>query len=313
MAHNLHDKKGWYLVGLDGHIGLHFPPLIASTFFWEVTGAHPFLMGSNFQANVQFNGGTPSVVDQHNPKFLWPHLPFAPDPLNMLFPLDVVFGDHKTWLPRLQVLINGTPAAPTVFPGSLSMNVNCWAFGHIPTNLVHQPGTVQTNPTAADYEFGAIRWAVDFAIEVILFFATGGFKGTAFTKDGIEDVAQKLEAKLTQKATDKLASTATADEIREQTQKEVKAYVRSKFTSKVFTYPKKGDDGYVKLGASIGKTGYGGATGAIGWDPGQAAAHGITGQGKGATVGFDPIKGTKGIVSKFVPAVGPLYDGTQIG
>ena len=37
MAHNLHDKNGLYIVGLDGHIGLHFPPLIATVFFWEIT------------------------------------------------------------------------------------------------------------------------------------------------------------------------------------------------------------------------------------------------------------------------------------
>jgi hypothetical protein len=306
MAHNLHDKKGWYLVGLDGHVGLHFPPLIATVFFWEITGAHPFLMGSNFQNNVQFNGGTPSVVDQHNPKFLWPHIPFAPDMLNMLFPLDVVFGDHKTWLPRLQVLINGTPAAPTVFPGCLSMNVNCWAFGHIPTNLVLQTGTVQTNPTAADYEYGAIRWAVDFAIEVALFLLTGGFgDGTAFAEDGIRDAYKEIQDEAVQKAMDKLGSEASGEEGRVAIQHEINAYLKGKLFQKVFTYP--------DTKAGFAKAAYTAGVASVGLDPGQAAAHAITGNGPGSSVSFSPAAAGRAVVGKFVPLFGAGYTATQIG
>jgi hypothetical protein len=306
MAHNLHDKNGLYIVGLDGHIGLHFPPLIATVFFWEITAVHPFSMGSNFKPTVQFNGGTPSVVDQHNPKILWPHIPFEPDPLNMLFPLDVVFGDHKTWLPRLQVLIKGTPAAPTVFPGCLSMNVNCWAFGHLPTNLVLQVGTVQTTPTPADYAYGAIRWAVDFAIEVALFFLTGGFgEDTAFTEAAIQDAYKSVQEKAVQAAMDKLGNAAMGDEGKAAIQAELNSYVKGKIMSKVYSYPK-------DVPSAI-KTGYGAFTGSTGFDPGQGVAHAVTGQGPGTGVSTSPAKAAQGIGSKFVPFAGPLYSATHIG
>jgi hypothetical protein len=306
MAHNLHDKNGLYIVGLDGHIGLHFPPIIATVFFWEITAVHPFAMGSNFRTNILFNGGTPSVVDQHNPKFLWPHIPFEPDPLNMLFPLDVVFGDHKTWLPRLQVLLKGTPAAPTVFPGCLSINVNCWAFGHLPTNLVLQVGTVQTTPTAADYAYGAIRWAVDFAIEVALFFLTGGFgEGTAFTEEGIQVAYKDIQDKAVQAAMDKLGNAAYGQEGKAAIEAELNNYVKGKIMAKVFTYPK-------DVGTAI-KTGYTAFTGSTGFDAGQGIASAVTGEGPGPHVAPTAGKVTQGIGSKFVPIIGPIYSAATIG
>jgi hypothetical protein len=263
MAHNLHDKNGLYIVGLDGHMGLHVivPPEMC--FFLELTAVHPFAMGSNFHPTVQFNGGTPSVTDQHVSKFLWPHLPFEPDPLNLFFPLDVVGGTQKTWLPRLQVLINGTPAAPTVFPGMLSINTNCWMFGQLPTNLVIQPGTVQTTPSPADYEYGAIRWAVDLSISVLLFFASGGMKA-----GGVED----LDETITNKMADQLFKSPT----------------------------------------SSPNAAYSFATAATGFDPGQAVASAVVGQGPSSSVSFSAAH-TDAALGKVSPIDGSMYSAQNVG
>ncbi|HVY45388.1 MAG TPA: hypothetical protein VHB21_05890 [Minicystis sp.] len=261
MAHNLHDKNGLYVIGVDGHMGLHiFPP--APGFFIELTAVHPFAMGSNFHPTVQFNGGTPSVTDQHVSKFLWPHIPIEP-PDNVLFPIDVLTGSQKTWLPRLQVLINGTPAAPTVFPGMLSINVNCWAFGFLPTNLVIQPGTVQTTPTGADYAYGAIRWAVDTAISVLLFVATAGKGGDA------EEEEETILSEEIQKA----------------------------ISQQLFKAP---------TGA---KGAYGLFTSATGFDPGQAVASAVVGQGPGSSIGFN----AQSALGKVSPISGELYSAQNVG
>lgn len=177
MASKLHDVGGWLLVSWDWHVGVHWPtPIPATMAFHEINVAHPFTMGPMYEPTVFFNGRN-AVKDQHEPYFLWPHFPVAPDPLNMVFPLDVVFGTQQCWLPRLTVIVKDKPAAPTVFFCPLSCNNVCHTFGKIPTSLVLQTGTVETTPSLADYISGLTRMLVALAIDLVLFFLSGGYKG----------------------------------------------------------------------------------------------------------------------------------------
>jgi len=187
MANNFHDQAGLYVIGVDGHVGWHFPPLMVRTFFVSLTCVHPFILGADKQPTVLMNGGRPSVQDQHNPKFLWPHFAVYPDPLDMFMPIHIIFGEHKCWLPRLAVHICGKPAAPTAITGPISVNTECWEFCMLPLSLVFQDGTVQTTPSPDDYLHGAVRYAVQTAIDLILFKLTGGFGDgpIAFTKKGL--------------------------------------------------------------------------------------------------------------------------------
>lgn len=164
----LHDNNGMLLVGIDRHFGQHFPtPIPFFTFFWELTLMHPFWMGGNQKPTVQINGGHNTVVDQHTSNLLWPHFPIAPDPLNMWVPIDIVFGNHKTWLARSTVHIVGTPAAITLFPAPLSINMDCWTGSNIPPSLIAQPGTVVTTASLGDYFRAGVRLAINIVMEII--------------------------------------------------------------------------------------------------------------------------------------------------
>jgi hypothetical protein len=200
MANNFHDQAGLYIVGVDGHVGIHFPPLMVSTFFVSITAVHPFILGADKQPTVLMNGGRPSVLDQHNPKFLWPHIGVSPDPLDLFTPIHIIFGEQKCWLPRLAVHICGTPAAPTAITGPISVNTECWEFCMLPLSLVFQDGTVQTTPTADDYKAGIIRYLVEAAIDLVIFFATGGFGDgpMAFSKAGLQPAFRQLEQETAQ-------------------------------------------------------------------------------------------------------------------
>lgn len=189
MANHFHDINGWLLVGIDRHAGVHWPtPIPLPMLFFELNVMHPFVLGGNQAGTVHFNGVN-AVKDQHNPKLLWPHFPFAPDPLNLLFPLDLVFGDHKCWLSRGSVLTEGSPAPICAIFGPLSVNLDCWMVGHLPTSLVLQAGTVETTPSLADYARCALRAAIQFAIEYVMYRLTrgktySGNKSTSYSKLG---------------------------------------------------------------------------------------------------------------------------------
>ena len=178
MPHHFHDTNGWLIVGIDMHAGLHWPvPLPVNMIpmnFWELNVMHPFIMGPNTNATVLFNG-VESVKDQHNPLLLWPHFPFAPDPLNLLFPLDLLFGSQKCWLPRMSVMAEGKPTAPVCIWSAVSINMDCFMFTKAPVSLIVQPGTVETTPSLGDYAFGLGRAAIELAIDAIFYALTGGF------------------------------------------------------------------------------------------------------------------------------------------
>lgn len=231
MANNFHDQAGLYIVGVDGHVGIHFPPLMVSTFFVSITAVHPFILGADKQPTVLMNGGRPSVVDQHNPKFLWPHIGISPDPLDLFTPIHTIFGEQKCWLPRLAVHICGTPAAPTAITGPISVNTECWEFCMLPLSLVFQDGTVQTTPSPADYAYGVVRYLIETVIDLVIFAATGGFGDgpIAFSKAGLQPAYQALEKEVAEQLV-KEGVEATTQNVTQRIQKDVaKEFVSALF------------------------------------------------------------------------------------
>src|ERR1700722_11940357 len=141
MASNFHNILGFLAVGVDYHLGLQVlsVPPEPDFPFWELVAVHPFVMGPNQKPTVQING-VASVVDQHTPMLLWPHLPL--DPMNALFPLDMLMGTQSCWLPRGTVLICGEVSTCCVAEG-VSVNLDCWQPCNVPSDLVLQYATVQ--------------------------------------------------------------------------------------------------------------------------------------------------------------------------
>ncbi|WP_437676273.1 DUF6531 domain-containing protein [Sorangium sp. So ce131] len=171
MAHNFHDNNGWLIAGLELHQGFHiFPP--APMKFLKLVLLHPFTMGDKQKPTVLFNG-VPSVVHQHEPRFLWPHLGIIPDPLDALTPLHILTGSQKCWLPRGAVEICGESATCCVIGGPVSINADCWDVGRWPSSLILNPGTVQTTPTFSDFLAGAVTLAVDLVLDMLF---EGAFK-----------------------------------------------------------------------------------------------------------------------------------------
>lgn len=174
MASNFHNIFGWLMVGIDPHIGVQPIPLPHPMVYWHVVMPHPFILGGNQKPKVQIDGFN-AVVDGHNPR-LAIHIPFAPDPLDMLMPLTSLLGNHKCPLSRGAVQICGQSAA-VCLAGPASVNLDCAIPCTLPSSVILQVATVQTTPTAADYTAAAIKYAVTAAVECFLFFASGGVAG----------------------------------------------------------------------------------------------------------------------------------------
>jgi hypothetical protein len=170
MANNFHDINGLLIFGLERHMGLQLFPLMPPMVpFLKLNLLHPFTMGGNQKDTVKFNGVN-SVVHEHEPSFLWPHLGILPHPLDLLTPLQIAIGGQKCWLPRGAVEICGETSTCCVIAGPLSINADCWDVGKWPCSMVLNPGTVQTTPTVGDFLAGAMTLAIDAVIEKI----TGG-------------------------------------------------------------------------------------------------------------------------------------------
>lgn len=304
MAHNFHDNQGWLILGVEGHMGIHWPtPIPVPLFFWSATFVHPFTMGGNQKPNVKLNGN-PSVVDKHEPKFLWPHIGFVPDFMDLLTPLHIAFGSQQCWLPRLAVHICGTPAAPTVIGGPASVNLDCWEFCKLPTSFILQPGTVQTTPSPQDYAFGAIRYAVDAAIDLVLFFATGGHKDLAFAfnKTGVNKLAnQFMRDSVEQVMKDGLEHMGKEgfDNITRQMYKPL----RDKILGKLWSPPKSAADWADFARKRLQDL--------SGFNPADFAAAAATGQDL-PDLKFDPKKALEEAAKKVVPISGPAKDGYDL-
>ncbi|UQA54603.1 hypothetical protein [Polyangium aurulentum] len=307
MANNFHDNTGLFIVGVDGHVGLHFPPLMVPTFFVSVTAVHPFILGGDQQPTVLMNGGHPSVQDKHNPKFLWPHIAFFPDPLDMFTPLHCIFGEQQCWLPRLAVHICGKPAAPTAIAGPISVNLDCWEFAKLPTSLVVQVGTVQTTPSPEDYLYGAVRFAVETAIDVVIFLATGGFgKGTAFTKAGINrafgEVSQQAVKQVMEEGLEHMGREGF-DNITNAINKQLRDQAKDKLISKLLWDAPSGKLGWANRLRQIVQDG-------TGFSPGDSISSAVTGQDNKSEGGWD--KALKSAVNKFIPVSGPIMTANDL-
>jgi hypothetical protein len=305
MAHNFHDNTGLFLVGVDGHVGL-LMPLFIPTFFISVTAVHPFILGADQQPTVLMNGGHPSVQDKHNPKFLWPHIGVIPGPMDAFTPLHCIFGEQQCWLPRLAVHICKKPAAPTVFPGPMSINLDCWEFAKLPTSLVLQIGTVQTTPSPDDYKYGLVRMAVEAAIDVVIWFATGGHKGVAFTSKGVN----KLVGEASQVAVREIMGEGLEhmgregfDNIQDRMIDNLRKQAMDRFISKVLLDKPADALSWANRGRQILQDG-------TGFNPGDFAASLATGQ----DFQLDPNlgKGVKSAVNKFIPITGPVMTGNDL-
>lgn len=168
MASNFHDMNGLLVVGLDFHWGLQVGFIPQP--FWEVNVAHPFWAGSDPNDKVLING-TQSVKDQHEPLLLWPHFPITP--FNIIFPLDVLLGSQKCWLPKLTVQAQGKPMT-TAMIGPISTNLDCHTPAKLPSSFILQTGTVETTPNLQDVVWGVGRAAVSAAIDYFFSVRGGG-------------------------------------------------------------------------------------------------------------------------------------------
>ena len=183
MANNFHDVAGLLLVGIDLHDALLLPGVPLAPFvpiprpkMPHINFLHPFSMGGNQKSTVLFNGRK-TVVHWHQPEYLWPHLNLLPFPIDILIPIHIAFGSQTAWLPRGTVFIEGEPATCTNIAGPMSVDLDCWDAGNIPSSLVVQPSTVQTSPTLADYAAGVTAVAIDFAINALFNAVTNGVGG----------------------------------------------------------------------------------------------------------------------------------------
>jgi RHS repeat-associated protein len=165
MANHFHDANGFLVIGLDGHSGIHIP--FVPMWFNSINFLHPFALGGNQKTTVLFNGVN-TVVNQHVTPHLWPHLGVVPDPLDLMTPLKILMGQQKTWVPRGTVLIEGSPATVCVIGGGLSIDLDCWDFGGLPTSLVFNAGTVETTPSLSDYLQGVVSVVIDVAINLVM-------------------------------------------------------------------------------------------------------------------------------------------------
>ena len=171
MSVHFHDTNGWLIAGIDGHFGIHWP--FVPMWFWKLNLMHPFVLGDKQRGTVFFNG-VQAVAEQHEPKFLWPHLGIIPDPLDLLTPLHILLGNHRAWLPKVSVIGEGEALAICAIAGPVSTDLDCWDFGHLPSSLVINDGTVETTATWDDYAAGIKTALINLAIEGAIFLATLG-------------------------------------------------------------------------------------------------------------------------------------------
>jgi hypothetical protein len=296
MANNFHDNNGWLIVGIDGHQGLHFPPLVVPVFFWSVQLLHPFFLGTKQKPSVIMNGGHNSVVDEHDPKFLWPHLAFAPDPLDLFIPIDILFGEQKCWLARQSVLIEGEPAAPCAIYGPISVNLDCWEMCALPTSLIVQVGTVQTTPSLDDYLKAALRWVISEGIKAALWFIKGKYKDMAFTKNGITALYKKTQDEIIQKLRDKgedLMGEKGKELIQKELDKRLDDIKKDMLKKVLWNWPGNKKEA-AKLFYDVAKE-------ATGIDPVQAAKDVFQGKGLPEWKGIDWGKGLKKGFESVVP------------
>jgi hypothetical protein len=307
MASNFHNICGLLVVGADVHKGPIAPVLVPGLCL-EVVCVHPFVLGPNQKPNVKINGVN-SVVDMHTSFLLWPHAPATPP--NILWPLDLVFGTQSCWLPRGAVQIDSTPATCAIIE-SFSVNLDCWEWAPIPSDVTFQHATVQTTPSPSDFLYGAVRALVNGAV-------SAGFN-LGFARLGKVKVGGKPLSRFTEGWTDKLGNALTKRGMGYKFARALGKPMMSSFLQGASRQKVSGASwaaGRRITNAFIGKLLPGSAGSAVetglgmfGFDPGTVLAQKVAGVPPGQKPaslfsGFDPAKTAKGKV--------PFYNAVQGG
>lgn len=310
MASNFHNIAGFLAVGVDVHKGL-VPPLFEPALCAELVAVHPFVLGPDQKPNVKINGVN-SVVDGHTSFVSWPHAPLCPP--NILWPIDLIFGTHSCWLPRGTVQIDGTPATCTM-GGCASMDLDCWEWAPIPSDLTLQFGTVQTTPSLSDFAFGAIRALVNGALS---FAMNKGFSALGKIK-----VKGTPLSRFTEKWTERLGNQLTKSGTGYKIARALGKPMMSEFLQGASRQKVSGASwaaGRRMINAALGKMlpsdlGSAASTGlgAFGWNPGTVAAQQIVGPQPGTKASWNPFGGFQGasMLDSNVPLYGAAHGGVQ--
>jgi len=317
MASNFHNILGFLAVGLDVHKGIMpvpAPPfLVPEVKYGELVLVHPFFLGPNQKPNVKINGVS-SVVDGHTSYLLWPHFPVVPQPPNILWPLDLVFGTHSCWLPRGTVHIDGTPATCAIVE-CFSTNLDCWEWAPIPSDLTLQFATVQTTPSLSDFLYGAVRALVNGALQAGMaagFRALGKikFKGKPLSRF-TENITDAIGNRLVRSGRGFRAARALG---RPMLGSVLDGASRQRISGGSWAAGRR------IVSSAIGRilpNSAGSAVstglGAFGWNPGTVAADQLVGAQPGTNPTWNPFGGFKGaeMLDSNVPLYGAVHGGVQ--
>jgi hypothetical protein len=310
MASNFHNIVGFLAVGVDVHKGL-VPPLFEEALCAELVAAHPFVLGPDQKSNVKINGVN-SVVDGHTSYVLWPHYPIFPP--NILWPIDLAFGSHSCWLPRSTVTIDGTMST-CAMAACVSMDLDCWEWAPIPSDLTIQVGTVQTSPSLSDFAFGAIRAIVNGAVSY------GMNKG--FSALGKIKIGGKPLSRFTEKWNEKLGNQLVKRGMGYKFARALGKPMMSKYLANASRQKISGASwaaGRRMVNAALGKllpSSVGGVAskglGAFGWSPGSVVASHVVGTPPGQKSTWNPFGSFKGtsLIDGQVPLYGAAHGGVQ--
>lgn len=171
----------------------------------------------------------------------------------------------------------------------------------LPLSLVFQDGTVQTTPSVDDYKAGAIRYLVEAAIDLVIFFATGGFGDgpVAFTKAGLEPAFRQLEKETAEQLAKeglKVTTQSVSDRISKDVSKE--------FVNALFFDSPTSKFGWLGLAANTAKAG-------LGFNFGETAKSVMAGNGLPSMSWNWGDAGTT-VLNKFVPVSGPVGDAMDL-
>jgi hypothetical protein len=310
MASNFHNILGFLAVGADVHKG-PIAPAFTPGLCLELVCVHPFVLGPNQKSNVKINGVN-SVVDTHTSFLLWPHAPVTPP--NILWPIDLIFGMQACWLPRGTVQIDNTPATCAIVE-CVSVNLDCWEWAPIPSDLTLQFATVQTTPSLEDFLYGAIRAVVNGAISAGL--------NLGFAKLGKVKVGGKPLSRFTEKWTDKLGNALTKRGMgykfaralgKPMMSSFLQGASRQKVSGASWAAGRRMVNGFLgKLVPSSANSAVNTGLSLFGWNPGKVAASQIVGAPPGQQPTWNPFGGFIGskALDTRVPLYGAVHGGVQ--
>ena len=160
---------------------------------------------------------------------------------------------------------------------------------------------MQTTPSPDDYKAGIIRYLVEAAIDLVIFFATGGFGDgpMAFSKAGLEPAFRQAQ----REAAEQLAKEgieATAENVSQR----ISHDVTKEFVNALFFDPPTSKFGWMGLAANAAKDGFG-------FNFGETAKSVMSGNGLPSMNWNWGDAGTT-VLNKFVPVSGPVGDAMDL-